>query len=139
MAIHRPLQNAERSHPPSSIEQRQLGCVICQPNIASPHAIVWLEHLWKQCNAVTAQHSIRAFSSEVDTGSREENASTQESRAPFRFHRNGKGSKATVKSTNRTVTVSALRNSLRLVRCHRGVGLNIGPRSMTFCNMPLVT
>ncbi|PAY10432.1 hypothetical protein CK489_07860 [Bradyrhizobium sp. UFLA03-84] len=34
----------------------------------------------------------RAFSSEVDTGSREENASQQESRAPFRFHRNGKGS-----------------------------------------------
>jgi O-antigen/teichoic acid export membrane protein len=34
----------------------------------------------------------RAFSSEVDTGSREENASKQESRAPFRFYRNGKGS-----------------------------------------------
>jgi hypothetical protein len=34
----------------------------------------------------------RAFSSEVDTGSREENASKQESRAPFRFNRNGKGS-----------------------------------------------
>ncbi|AUC93245.1 hypothetical protein CWS35_02075 [Bradyrhizobium sp. SK17] len=32
----------------------------------------------------------RAFSSEVDTGSREENASTREPRAPFRFHRNGK-------------------------------------------------
>ncbi|OMI05237.1 hypothetical protein BSN85_25160 [Bradyrhizobium brasilense] len=26
----------------------------------------------------------------MDTGSREENASKQESRAPFRFHRNGK-------------------------------------------------
>ena len=34
----------------------------------------------------------RAFSSEEDTGSREENASKQESRAPFRFYRNGKGS-----------------------------------------------
>jgi len=34
----------------------------------------------------------RAFSSEVETGSRQENASNQESRAPFRFHRNGKGS-----------------------------------------------
>ncbi|QOZ19594.1 hypothetical protein XI02_34485 [Bradyrhizobium sp. CCBAU 21365] len=34
----------------------------------------------------------RAFSSEVDTGSREENASKQESRTPFRFHRNGKSS-----------------------------------------------
>ncbi|TFW59888.1 hypothetical protein CT676_17255 [Bradyrhizobium sp. MOS001] len=35
---------------------------------------------------------IRAFSSEVDAGSRQENASKQESRAPFRFHRNGKDS-----------------------------------------------
>jgi predicted secreted hydrolase len=34
----------------------------------------------------------RAFSSEVETGSRRENASNQESRTPFRFHRNGKGS-----------------------------------------------
>src|SRR5450432_3320506 len=30
-----------------------------------------------------------AFSSEVDTGSRQENASNQQSRAPFRFNRNG--------------------------------------------------
>src|SRR5882757_4254877 len=37
--------------------------------------------------------SVRAFSSEVDTGSRQENASKQESGAPFRFHRNGKGSR----------------------------------------------
>src|SRR6202023_4012906 len=37
---------------------------------------------------------IGAFSSEVDTGSRQENASNQESRAPFRFHRNRKGSSA---------------------------------------------
>jgi hypothetical protein len=34
----------------------------------------------------------RAFSSEVDTGSREENASNKELKPPFRFHRNGKGS-----------------------------------------------
>jgi hypothetical protein len=34
----------------------------------------------------------RAFSSEVDTGSREENASKQKDRARFRFNRNGKGS-----------------------------------------------
>jgi hypothetical protein len=40
----------------------------------------------------------RAFSSEVDTGSREENASKQETRAPFRFHRNGKGSSGDVRS-----------------------------------------
>ena len=32
-----------------------------------------------------------AFSSEVDTGSREENASNKEVEPPFRFHRNGKG------------------------------------------------
>jgi hypothetical protein len=38
--------------------------------------------------------SASAFSGEVDTGSREENASKQESRAPFRFSRNGKGSSA---------------------------------------------
>ena len=34
----------------------------------------------------------RAFSSEVDIGSREENASKHKDRAPFRFNRNGKGS-----------------------------------------------
>src|SRR5665213_3633221 len=32
----------------------------------------------------------RAFSSELDTGSHQENASNQESGAPFRFNRNGK-------------------------------------------------
>ena len=37
---------------------------------------------------------IRAFSSEVDTGSRQENASNRKPRAPFRFNRNGKGSGA---------------------------------------------
>jgi hypothetical protein len=36
--------------------------------------------------------NLRAFSSEVDTGSREENASKQEREPPFRFNRNGKGS-----------------------------------------------
>jgi dienelactone hydrolase len=41
--------------------------------------------------------SPRAFSSEVDTGSREENASKQKGRAPFRFNRNGKGSTAAKK------------------------------------------
>ena len=35
---------------------------------------------------------IKAFSSEVDTGSCEENASKQKSRAPFRFYRNGNSS-----------------------------------------------
>ena len=36
----------------------------------------------------------RAFSSKVDTGLRRENATKQRIRAPFRFNRNGKGSKA---------------------------------------------
>jgi Flp pilus assembly protein TadG len=36
----------------------------------------------------------RAFSSEVDTGSRRENATKQRIRAPFRLNRNGKGSSA---------------------------------------------
>jgi hypothetical protein len=40
--------------------------------------------------AFAANDLARAFSSEVDTGSRQENASNQESRAPFRFNRNGK-------------------------------------------------
>jgi hypothetical protein len=35
--------------------------------------------------------AVRAFSSEVDSGSREENASKKDG-APFRFNRNGKGS-----------------------------------------------
>ena len=35
----------------------------------------------------------RAFSSEVGTGSRQENASNQKSGAPFRFNRNGEGSR----------------------------------------------
>jgi hypothetical protein len=36
---------------------------------------------------------VRAFSSEVDTGSREENASNKGVEPPFRFNRNGKGSR----------------------------------------------
>ncbi|PDT86708.1 hypothetical protein CO669_28875 [Bradyrhizobium sp. Y36] len=49
-----------------------------------------------------ASSGMRAFSSEVDAGSRQENASKQQSRAPFRFHRNGKGSRAgaTIFETN---------------------------------------
>src|SRR6195952_4926459 len=47
------------------------------------------------CREVSMK-SDKAFSSEVDTGSRQENASNQESRAPFRCNRNGKGSSAAV-------------------------------------------
>src|SRR5271163_3006719 len=43
----------------------------------------------RRCSSVS---TIRAFSSEVDTGSREENASNKEVEPPFRFNRNGKGS-----------------------------------------------
>src|SRR5216683_6444805 len=35
----------------------------------------------------------KAFSREVETGSRQENASNQQSRVPFRFYRNGKDSR----------------------------------------------
>jgi hypothetical protein len=35
----------------------------------------------------------KAFSSEVGTGSRQENASNKEVEPPFRFNRNGKGSR----------------------------------------------
>jgi malonate transporter and related proteins len=42
----------------------------------------------------------RAFSSEVDTGSRQENASKQESRAPFRFNRNGNGASVSFPATS---------------------------------------
>jgi hypothetical protein len=42
---------------------------------------------------VIALRRIKAFSSEVETGSRQENASEQESRAPLRFDRSGKGSR----------------------------------------------
>jgi hypothetical protein len=38
------------------------------------------------------EFSLRAFSSEVDTGSRQENASNIETELPFRFNRNGRGS-----------------------------------------------
>jgi hypothetical protein len=47
-------------------------------------------HLSGNADAKTAtRHAPGAFSSEVVTGSRQENASNQESGAPFRFHRNG--------------------------------------------------
>src|SRR5665647_3734313 len=48
---------------------------------------------WGSCHWTAGRPpSSRASSSEVDTGSRQENASNQEAGAPFRFNRNGKGS-----------------------------------------------
>jgi hypothetical protein len=58
----------------------------------------------------------RAFSSEVETGSRKENASKQESRAPFRFNRNGKGS--------RDVSTAVLHPRWRAVSDSRGLGMS---------------
>jgi hypothetical protein len=46
-------------------------------------------YVFFQCFALYA----RAFSSEADTGSREENVSNRELEPPFRFHRNGEGSR----------------------------------------------
>jgi hypothetical protein len=46
-----------------------------------------------RCRRHSGHISARAFSSEVDTGLREENALKQESGAPFRFYRNEKGSR----------------------------------------------
>src|SRR5256885_2063828 len=48
----------------------------------------WVRQETRHCDLPQS----RAFSSEVETGSREENASKQKDRAPFRFNRNGKGS-----------------------------------------------
>jgi hypothetical protein len=45
--------------------------------------------LAQQPDVMDAIQRLRAFSSEVEPGSRQENASNQDSRAPFRFHRNG--------------------------------------------------
>jgi hypothetical protein len=40
----------------------------------------------------TGRANARPMTGSVGIGSREENASKQKTRAPFRFHRNGKGS-----------------------------------------------
>ncbi|WP_244069196.1 TetR/AcrR family transcriptional regulator [Bradyrhizobium sp. Ce-3] len=48
----------------------------------------------KKSDEPAAERPAKAFSSEVATGSRKENASKQESGAPFRSHRNGTGPRA---------------------------------------------
>jgi len=73
---------------------------------------------------------IRAFSSEslprtrsgVQTGSRQENASNEESRARFRFYRNGKGSGARAKLCGDRRT-AACKSRYRLARCVAGICL----------------
>jgi hypothetical protein len=55
------------------------------------HSESW--HAWTRGdNQKEFSGRARAFSSEVDTGSRWENASKQQSRGFFRFHRKGNGS-----------------------------------------------
>src|SRR5207248_10264752 len=67
-----------------------------QPNAAQAFSSCFPPMVVIQTTPERATRSIRAFSSEVDAGSREENASKQEDRAPFRFNRNGKGSRDSV-------------------------------------------
>ena len=50
----------------------------------------------------------KAFSSEVDPGSRQENASNQESGAPFRSHRNEKSEPTPRPLTQRLLWFAAL-------------------------------
>src|SRR6266496_6668508 len=72
----------------------------------------------------------RAFSSEVDTGSREENASKQNDRAPFRFNRNGKGSSGDggrVTAAGSLARLSATRSREIREIDSRNQGLQIGP------------
>jgi hypothetical protein len=73
--------------------------------VGSCHPPAWVDRpcqslvLTNRCKSMSVQGQSRrsdprAFSSEVETGSRQENASNQESiRAPFPFNRNGKGSR----------------------------------------------
>ena len=64
----------------------------------------------------------RAFSSEVEPGSRKENASKQEARAPFRFNQDGKGSSHAVTSASASVT--------SLSHCKRGA-----PDTIRICDL----
>jgi hypothetical protein len=61
----------------------------------------------------------KAFSSEVETGSRQENASNQESRAPFRFNRNGQGSRTRFEHRQQPLQTDGARKS-RVARMQRG-------------------
>jgi hypothetical protein len=52
----------------------------------------------------------------VDAGSREENASKQQSRAPLRFDRNGKGSSSTRRAA--AALAAGAMNNYATVLCH---------------------
>jgi hypothetical protein len=49
----------------------------------------FVTHLVQPEHQGRRSRALEAFSSEVDTGSREENASRQKPKPPFRFNRNG--------------------------------------------------
>jgi hypothetical protein len=63
----------------------------------------------------------KAFSSEVDTGSRKDNASRPNDRAPFRFHRNGKGS-SLLRSRSAWITIAIAVAVLLNAGWHRYAG-----------------
>ncbi|QOZ34216.1 hypothetical protein XH92_23235 [Bradyrhizobium sp. CCBAU 53421] len=59
----------------------------------------------------------RALSSEVETGSRKENASKRDSRAPFRFHRNGNGSsRPSATSLRHDATLASICSQILVLR-----------------------
>jgi AcrR family transcriptional regulator len=70
------------------IRQALIGALMSQQR---PDPEKLTDEIWAFMAAALRLPS-RAFSSEVDTGSREENASNKEKEPPFRFNRNGKGS-----------------------------------------------
>src|SRR6476659_3105792 len=94
-----------RNRPKRRTERQSKPCT-CREGIEKSAAKC--EHLSEchgQIAGVRMRHRVlqttRAFSSGGATGSREENASKQESGVPFRFLRNGKGSNALVAQLDR--------------------------------------
>ena len=87
-ADHRERAMREVNHAADAEDQRQAERD--QKVITPEHEAI--HHLFQQERELHLGYP-GAFSSEVDSGSRKENASKQESRAPFRFNRNGKGSR----------------------------------------------
>jgi hypothetical protein len=67
--------------------KEQIGALASQPYQKRRRGMAW-----KRRRSIP----LRAFSSEVDTGSREENASKQKSRAPIRFNRIGEDSEGQI-------------------------------------------
>src|SRR5258707_341248 len=73
---------------------------------ATPQTTILNENRWfSRCLGCWRRRRAKAFSREVETGSRQENASNQESRAPFRFYRNA-GSKCPARYQSRQSCLS---------------------------------